>query len=70
MQKWEYMAINIEASGIYNKKLNEKTTIGELNKLGQEGWEVVSSAPISRRGGLTGQEATYAFAFVFKRPVA
>jgi hypothetical protein len=66
--KWEYLTISIEAKGIWNKKFNEKASVEKLNELGAEGWELVSVTPIERTGTWSHQVATYAFAFIFKRP--
>lgn len=69
--KWEYTTISIEAKGLmfYNKKFNEERSTDEINELGEKGWELVSVVPIERTGGIYNKTATYAFAFVFKRPI-
>jgi hypothetical protein len=66
--KWEYITISIEAKGVWNKNFNEKASVEKLNQLGAEGWELVSVTPIERTGAWTQKAATYAFAFIFKRP--
>lgn len=66
--KWEYLTISIEAKGVWNKNINEKSSVEKLNQLGADGWELVSVVPIERTGKWTQKEATYAFAFIFKRP--
>ncbi len=68
--KWEYMTISIEAKGVWNKNFNEKMSLQRLNELGQEGWELISVTPVERTGVFTQKSATYAFAFIFKRPIS
>ena len=62
-QKWEYMDIYISASGIW------EDTLKELNKMGDEGWELVGMNPartaIPEEKGII---AEYETAFLFKRP--
>ena len=65
MEKWEYKIINIEIKGWVNKQIDPKTE-QLLNELGNDGWELVSIAPIG--GGVGGWGAeTSSFAFIFKR---
>lgn len=55
--KWEYKYLHVDA------RMSEKKTIDllnkELNRLGEEGWELVNFAPIL---------IDVRYAFVFKRP--
>ncbi|QEK12387.1 DUF4177 domain-containing protein [Crassaminicella thermophila] len=44
MKKWEYKIINLRAKGVTNLVLSKEDE-EELNKLGDEGWELVSSVP-------------------------
>ncbi|HEX6479751.1 MAG TPA: DUF4177 domain-containing protein [Ktedonobacteraceae bacterium] len=66
-QKWEYMTVNMEAKGWVNKRMNEKGSMELLNKMGDEGWELVSVVPIERTQGLIPKTDTHAFAFILKR---
>ena len=65
--KWEYLSISIEAKGVWNKNFDQKASMGKLNELGDEGWELVSVVPVERTGAFTQKTATYAFTFIFKR---
>jgi len=67
MQKWEYITVNMEAKGWVYKKMNEKGSMELLNRLGEEGWELVSVVPIERTVGPLMKTDTHAFAFIFKR---
>lgn len=44
MRTWEYKIINLRAKGVTNLVLSKEDE-DELNKLGKEGWELVSTAP-------------------------
>lgn len=44
MKKWEYKILNLKTKGVTNLVLSKEDE-EELNKLGDEGWEVVASAP-------------------------
>lgn len=44
MKKWEYKILNLRAKGVTNLVLSKEDE-QELNKLGDEGWELVSTAP-------------------------
>lgn len=44
MKKWEYKILNLRAKGVTNLVLSKEDE-QELNKQGDEGWELVSSAP-------------------------
>ncbi|MDR0908301.1 MAG: DUF4177 domain-containing protein [Spirochaetaceae bacterium] len=51
MDKWEYKIINIEESGdAYRWTIDEKGVVAMFNKLGIDGWEVISTLPIMRDG--------------------
>jgi hypothetical protein len=58
MQKWEYYHIRTE---------NPEEAIGDLNRLGLEGWELVAVVPIASHGRPIGIYA-HELSFVFKRP--
>jgi Domain of unknown function (DUF4177) len=58
MKKWEYKIINIRSE---NYRLDPRQDV-ELNKLGEEGWELVSITSINFKTG-----ATDHIGMVFKR---
>ena len=61
MARWEYRIINIRSE---NYRL-DPASAEELNRLGQEGWELVSITSVNFKTG-----ATDNIAMVFKRPRA
>ncbi|MGH9379188.1 MAG: DUF4177 domain-containing protein [Thermoanaerobaculia bacterium] len=61
MTQWEYKIINVRSE---NYRLDPNAA-GELNRLGEEGWELVSITSVNFKSG-----ATDNIAFVFKRPRA
>lgn len=61
MAQWEYRIINVRSEN-YRLDPNAAT---ELNRLGEEGWELVSITSVNFKSG-----ATDNIAFVFKRPRA
>ncbi len=61
MTRWEYKVINIRSE---NYRLDPNSSI-ELNKLGQEGWEMVGLTSVNFKSG-----ATDNIAMVFKRPIS
>ena len=61
MPRWEYQIINIRSE---NYRL-DPAAAEELNRLGQEGWELVSITSVNFKTG-----ATDNIAMVFKRPLA
>lgn len=60
MRKWEYRIINIRSE---RYQLDPNASV-ELNRLGQEGWELVGLTSVNFKSG-----ATDNIALVFKRPV-
>lgn len=44
MKKWEYRILNFKAKGVTNLVLSKEDE-DELNKFGEEGWELATSAP-------------------------
>ena len=44
MKQWEYKIINLRAKGVTNLVLSKEDE-DELNILGDQGWELVSSVP-------------------------
>jgi selenocysteine lyase/cysteine desulfurase len=61
MNQWEYKIINVRSEH-YRLDPNAVT---ELNRLGSEGWELVSVTSVNFKTG-----ATDNIAMVFKRPAA
>lgn len=59
MTQWEYTIINVRSEN-YRLDPNAAT---ELNRLGEEGWELISITSVNFKSG-----ATDNIAFVFKRP--
>lgn len=66
MEQWEYKIISPEVKGWVNKKIDPKTE-QLLNELGNDGWELVSIAPLKSGGWDTGSEK---FVLIFKRKKA
>lgn len=63
MEKFEYYTWCFETDGFFGidqKKLNQ-----QLNKLGSQGWELVTGTPTLRGNGVT-----YTVIYVFKRRLA
>jgi len=61
MNRWEYKVINVRSE---NYRLDPNSS-SELNKLGQDGWELVGLTSVNFKSG-----ATDNIAMVFKRPIA
>jgi hypothetical protein len=59
MTRWEYRIINVRSESY---RLDPNATV-ELNRLGDEGWELVSIGSVNFKSG-----ATDNIAMVFKRP--
>ncbi|KAA0547584.1 DUF4177 domain-containing protein [Bacillus sp. BGMRC 2118] len=60
MDKFEYKTVNFESKGFLKSKITPEE---EMNKLGAEGWELVTSNTTILSGKTT--EATY----IFKRKI-
>ncbi len=60
MTRWEYKIINIRSE---NYRLDPNSSV-ELNKLGQDGWELVGLTSVNFKSG-----ATDNIAMVFKRTI-
>ncbi|MEM9555871.1 MAG: DUF4177 domain-containing protein [Acidobacteriota bacterium] len=60
MTRWEYKIINIRSEG-YRLDPN---AVGQLNRLGEEGWELVGLTSVNFKSG-----ASDNIAMVFKRPL-
>jgi hypothetical protein len=62
--KWEYKAIKLDAAGwVSQGQVNEAALEAEMNRLGSQGWELVSAFDTNRGGGGTRDVIA-----VFKRP--
>lgn len=59
MTRWEYRIINVRSESY---RLDPNAAV-ELNRLGDEGWELVSISSVNFKSG-----ATDNIAMVFKRP--
>lgn len=86
-EKWEYLTMFLEAKVTKDlksyikdnfdkkaKKHSPESLIPELNKLGLEGWELISMEPVAQVGGkedilISGEDRKWSHAFfcVFKR---
>jgi len=64
--RWEYKTYTWNSAYIFGK---EEDLENALNKLGSQGWEVVSSTSLKFRCGDTGTEQTDEVIFLLKRPV-
>lgn len=42
MEKWEYISVKVDTKGIRGGILDIENFDAELNRLGEEGWELVS----------------------------
>jgi hypothetical protein len=66
MDKWEYKVITPKMEGWITKKVSDNT-FEELNKLGQEGWELIGVTPVTANKGTSWGGTTASFVFFFKR---
>jgi Domain of unknown function (DUF4177) len=68
MKKYEYKVFTHNASNLYS---NDDTIVGALNKLGHEGWELVSTVPVVKGSGSEGDVyvETDDIKFLLKREV-
>lgn len=48
MQKYEYFTYSFDPSGFWGGSVDTNTFQNELNRLGNEGWELVSSVSTSK----------------------
>lgn len=69
MQKWRYKVVTHKTKKMLKESGPLDAISKELNDLGQEGWELVSVAPLSTTQGLDLGGSTKAYTFVFKRPL-
>lgn len=51
MEKCEYYTLIIETKGMFGGKINENQFLSELNRLGNEGWELISSVSTNQDFG-------------------
>jgi len=51
MEKWEYTSIKFETKGVLGGILEEKPFENELNRLGEQGWELVACFPTAEAYG-------------------
>jgi hypothetical protein len=64
MQKWEYTCVSIPEPNLDYTELVE-----HLNKLGLEGWELISiSSPMAVTGGYQGTAISNKLTYWLKRP--
>ncbi len=69
MQQWQYKLVTQETKKLLKEDGTLDAISETLNDLGQQGWELVSVAPLSTTQGLDLGGSTKAYTFVFKRPV-
>lgn len=65
MQKWEYKTMKVQTKGFTGGILEIESFDEQLNRLGQEGWELVSTF-VTTAGSGASREAVA----IFKRPKA
>lgn len=53
MDKFEYKTLFTDAKGVFGGKVDKYTFQQELNALGIEGWELVSTVPTAQSYGST-----------------
>ena len=53
MDKFEYKTLFTNAKGFLGGKINESKFQDELNELGKQGWELVSTVPSTQSYGNT-----------------
>ncbi|MDV0445146.1 hypothetical protein MmiAt1_07030 [Methanimicrococcus sp. At1] len=64
MSKWEYKTVTFETTGLWGGSLNVSNFDNEVNKYGQDGWEMVSCFATHQAQG----KSSAVFA-VFKREI-
>jgi hypothetical protein len=65
MAKWEYQTLKVEPGGWFGGKVDTDDLRAELNRLGQEGCELVNAFDTA-----FGQGASREVVAIFKRPVS
>jgi len=63
MKRFEYKTVEIKSKGIWATNFNPEEIDKELNKLGSQGWELVSIGSRDTGGTLIG------FFYTFKREI-
>ena len=53
LERFEYKTLFTEVKGAFGGKVDGENLQSELNVLGQQGWELVSSAPVAQSYGAT-----------------
>ncbi|MEY8353418.1 DUF4177 domain-containing protein [Lachnospiraceae bacterium 54-53] len=53
MEKFEYKTLFTDAKGVWGGKVNQNTFQNELNQLGSQGWELVSTVAAAQSYGST-----------------
>ena len=61
--KWQYRTVKLGTKGFFGGILDEQKFEEYMNRLGQEGWELVTTFDTNRSGGITGDVVA-----IFKRP--
>lgn len=73
MQKWEYRVLTrgFDKNDDYVWSDKDKSTGEErLNRMGQEGWELVEVVTVSRSGSSSWAGLSTSLHYIFKRPAA
>lgn len=53
MEQYEYKTLYTDAKGFWGGKVDKDTFEHDLNKLGAQGWELVSTVPSAESHGTT-----------------
>lgn len=64
MDKWEYRTVKFQTGGFFGGKLDENEFEVMLNKLGEQGWELISCFDTSQSQGASRDVIS-----VFKRKI-
>jgi hypothetical protein len=65
MTKWEYQTLKVEPGGWFGGKVDTDDLRAEMNRMGAEGWELVSAFDTA-----SGQGASREVVAIFKRPLS
>jgi Domain of unknown function (DUF4177) len=63
-QQWEYKTVKVDTYGFLGGILDTNKFDSELNRLGQQGWELVSTFDTNMNNGVSREAIA-----VFKRPL-
>ena len=66
IERWEYKIISPEVKGLVDREVDPKTQ-QLLNTLGNDGWELVSMAPLAGNTVVAWGAVSVNFVFVLKR---